>query len=206
MGARLGYGLPFGNASAGDGHEVKQLIVGQVPFWLDAGARINQRFFVGAYFHYGFGIESSTVSDLCKADKADAAAADVDVSCNVHETRLGAEFLYHILPMQDLDPWVGIGFGYEWLGLSETADSGEASATQTIGAHGFEFINLQLGLDFSVSENVGLGPFVAFSLAEYRKGTLSCSGDCSADSISGDIGGKALHEWLLFGARVTFQL
>jgi hypothetical protein len=207
MGARLGYGAPFGKFSD-TGGKVNDLIVGQIPLWLDVGARLEKRFFVGVYWDYGFGISSSKISDGCKADQAAGASAGVDVSCNTHDMRLGGEFLYHISPLEQFDPWVGVGFGYEWVGLSETESAGDASATLTVGAHGFEFMNLQLGLDISVSENVALGPFAAFTLAEYRKASVSCSGDCAGTDLtsSTSLDGKTLHEWLLLGARITYQL
>jgi hypothetical protein len=207
LGARLGYGVPFGRGTS-DGSELKSTIAGQVPIWLEAGARIADHFFAGAYFDYGFGVLASETSDACRADQASAIGAGVDVSCNTNAVRLGAEFSYHIFPKRQFDPWLGAGFGYEWFALSETASVGANSATLTIGTHGFEVMNLQLGLDISVSENTALGPFTAFTLARYRKATLGCSGECSATApadSSVDIDDKTLHEWLLFGARVTYR-
>jgi hypothetical protein len=207
MGARLGYGVPFGKG-ASDGSKLNTAIVGQVPVWLDAGARIADHYFVGMYFDYGFGVSSSETKAACKLDQAAVAGQGVDVSCSSHDARVGVEFLYHLLPTQRFDPWLGVGFGYEWFGLSETASVGTSSATVTFGTHGFELVNLQLGLDISISESVVVGPFMAFTLAQYRKSTLGCSGDCSGAIVdsSADINNKTVHEWLLFGARFTYQL
>ena len=85
------------------------------------------------------------------------------MSCSAKDLRLGLNVHYHFSPGESFDPWVGLGAGYEWLVLDESA--GGVSVSET--ASGFEFGNLQLGGDFAVAPNFGIGPFFTFTLAQY---------------------------------------
>jgi len=208
FGPRLGYALPFGDATSASGDELKHTFKGQVPIWLDAGARIAERFFVGAYLDYNVAILSSQLSKVCDAIDASASAYGVSASCSGHDVRFGGEFLFHLLPKGPVDPWVGAGIGYEWLAFSVTQETPSAATTLSAGIHGFEFTNLQLGLDIPVGRDMAIGPFLAFTLAEFSRTTVDCSGDCTGVNLPGgaDISQNALHEWLFLGARATFEL
>ena len=63
-----------------------------------------------------------------------------------------------------------------------------------------EYVNVQLGVDFAVSSSVKIGPWVSFSVTQYSKGGISCSGG----GVSTDIANKTLHEWLMMGVRLVF--
>jgi len=195
LGLRTGYGIPFGDAAGGGGGKVNELIAGQIPIWLDVGARFSDHYYLGLYYSYGFGINGSAFSDGCDADKQ---ASGADISCSTSDMRLGIQYAYHLKPPGELDPWLGIGVGYEWLKASESAGGVSASTT----AHGWEFVNFQLGLDVPVAEKFAVGPFVTFGLAQYSSVSISTSiGDAS-----GDVADKALHEWLFLGVRGSFVL
>jgi hypothetical protein len=217
LGARLGYGLPFGALDAtppggSDSSErMRRLLVGQVPLWLDVGVRLQQQFFIGGYVQYGIGILPKSVSDACNTLQSDAAAVGGSSTCKGFDTRLGAEFLYHLMPAGEVDPWLGVGIGYEWAGQSFGFDAQGQSYDVSVSAHGFEFVNLQAGVDIPATETVGIGPFLMLTLAEYSNVSASCSGSVCTQAgftsdISQEIKGKALHEWLIFGARGTFRL
>jgi hypothetical protein len=218
MGARLAYGVPFGAAAATQPGEpesterLRRILVGEIPLWLDVGARLNEQFFVGAYYQYGFGILPGEVARNCDQISSEADAAGGTSTCNGHDMRLGAEFLYHLLPKGDVDPWAGLGVGYEWIGQSVGADVQGQSFDASETAHGFEFLNLQAGFDIPATENVGIGPFLALTLAEYAHVSESCSSnigfceDAGLGNAHADINGKALHEWLIIGMRGTLRL
>jgi hypothetical protein len=88
------------------------------------------------------------------------------------------------------------------IGLSGEDDGEDVSAD--IGVRGFEFLNLQGGIDFPLSDAVGLGPFLAFTIARYDNLSTDCSGACGEfESYSEDIEEKALHHWLMLGARLS---
>lgn len=205
LGARLGYGIPMGKITGGTGdNDLSSGISGMVPLQLDLGYRVIPSLMVGGYFMYGFGITGDTIQKICDAGEA----AGADVSCSSHDLRLGLQAHYHILPDETVDPWVGAGIGYEWLGFGIDQSVGGASQTVSVLGHGWEFINLQTGADFSLAPGIALGPFLSLSVAQYSKTTTSCDGTgCTADdSMSEDIDKTAMHEWLMLGVRGDFVL
>jgi outer membrane protein W len=200
LGFRTGYGIALGKVDDETDGELNKTIKGQVPLWFDVGARFSDHFYLGAYFTYGFGIKGDLVKSTCSS--AESQQPGVDVSCSTHDMRLGIQYLYHVKPPGELDPYFGVGIGYEWMAMDVTASAGGVSASSTLTAHGFEFVNVQLGLDVPVAEKFAIGPFAAFALGQYS--SLSLSTD--AGSASGDVSNKALHEWLFLGVRGTFVM
>ena len=188
IGLRTGYAIPLGKGGANSSYDLNEAISGAVPIWLDLGYRVTPQIMVGVYGAYAFGFLGDTLDRVCTTGGGD---------CSTHDIRLGAELQYHILPRQQADPWLGLGLGYEWLGFSASAAGQDGSET----ASGFEFINLQAGVDFAPSDqtNFGIGPFLAFSVAQYSD--LSCSGaGAAACNVTFE---TTTHEWLTFGVRGT---
>jgi hypothetical protein len=81
--------------------------------------------------------------------------------------------------------------------LSGPGDSG------SLGAHGFEFLNLQAGGDDYLAPRFALGPFISLSFGRYE--TATSSGIPLVPS-SADIANTAVHEWLQIGVRGVFNL
>jgi len=63
---------------------------------------------------------------------------------------------------------------------------------------------IPLGLDFKISPAFGLGPFATFTIAQFSTSTASFNGQDVPGG--GGIANKAIHEWLIFGARGVFDL
>jgi opacity protein-like surface antigen len=191
-GLRVGYGIPLGDAVANG--KLSDAIEGQFPFIIDVGCRVIPNLFVGLYGQYGFA--------WARGDNADVCDSSGDISCSAHDIRLGIEAQFHFRPRQDLDPWIGIGLGFEWLSASIESGSTELSSTLS----GFEFFNLQAGLDIAVAEHFYLGPFLNLSLAQFSSLSVECSSvSCNGQfGVSGDIEDKAMHEWLLIGVRGAY--
>jgi len=202
LGFRTGYGIPIGKATDSAGDDMNKLIAGQIPIWVDIGARINRHLALGAYFSYGFGFLGSEVRPTCEELESAAAAAGASASCSTSDLRLGFQVGYHFSPSQSLDPWIGGGIGYEMFSFSTSASVDGQSATVTLDATGFEYVNVQSGLDFRLAENFGLGPFLALSLASYDELGASCSGDCGLLlDASASIEDQSIHAWLFLGLR-----
>jgi opacity protein-like surface antigen len=177
FGMRLGYALPMGSASKDN--SIRDGISGAIPIVLEAGYRFTPNITAGALFQYA----------LAQTKNCDAGA-----SCSASVVRLGIEGLYNFRMGTTLDPWVGLGIGYEWLNVSESA--GGQSQDASLG--GMEFVTLHGGADYRLSPQLALGPFLSFSLARY--------GSASSGSTSIDIPNTALHEWLQLGVRGTFSI
>jgi hypothetical protein len=208
LGARTGYALRFGAASAGEASAIVNgdLAQGQVPLWFDLGARAGSRAFIGAYLQYGVVVLDQEVIDSCEELDRTYREQGGDASCRVHDLRLGAQVHYHFAPPgQRWDPWVGAGFGYEWLSAGVFAHGDSGSGDFGLTLHGFEFVNFQAGLDVPVADGMTVGPFVAFSFGAYERLSRSCIGELCSDADATDrLRDSALHQWLFFGIRADF--
>jgi hypothetical protein len=191
LGIRFGYGIPFGDLFGspdvrGGALPVSEMASGALPLQADVGYRFSPSIYAGLYGSYSF-----VLANNC------ASAA----GCAAHGLRLGANVQIHPLGDVPVDPWYGIGAGYEWLNLAEnTADS-----TRPFNVDGFELVNLQVGIDFEVSPGFKLGPVAAFSVGQYRRVTEPARPPIVNDSSSA-IDDKRLHEWIVLGLRATLRL
>ena len=185
VGARTGASIPVGSAIRGA--SLGDAIDAQVPIQLDLGVRLMPNLFVGAYGSYGL---------VFPADKACGGA-----SCSGSDVRVGVQAHYHFRPEHTLDPWLGVGAGYEWLTLRESQDGVDRSAT----LRGFELVNLQAGLDYRVG-HFGIGPFAGFSVGQFDKLDESITARGITRDASVDVPNTALHEWVTVGLRGTFDL
>jgi hypothetical protein len=172
LGFRTGVIFPGGDLVPGT-----QLSVGvgvQFPLVIDVGYRINELVFVGVVGQIALGTLGS----------ASCGASD---SCLEWNGRVGAEVQLHPLGRAGrLDPWLGVGFGYEWQNYHESSE--------TLTVSGFDFLNLDVGLDFPVGK-VHLGPFFGFTLGQFSH--------ASDSGKSNSIDDKALHYWFCLGLKVT---
>ena len=193
-GLRSGYLLPFGKMTGDSDDDLDDGVSGAIPIWVDLGYRVIPPLFVGAYGQYGFGFVGGQLGDLCDAND--------EVSCTASTIRIGLQAHYHPIPDSLPNPWVGLGFGYEWLSVGAEGNGGSATLT----AHGFEFASFQAGLDFKLTDNFYLGPALSFSLGQYGDASGDCSGSATAACASAptSIPNKALHEWLMLAVRGAY--
>jgi hypothetical protein len=185
-GFRTGLAFPLGDI-AQDAALVDS-IAWSVPLQIDAGARIGPAF-VGGYFSYAFGKAGSKLDNL-----ASKSASDL---------RVGFEVLWHFAPGAAVDPWAGLGIGYEWLNFSAPV----GTSTVSVSVRGFEFVNAQAGLDFTLGSLFRIGPCVLASLGQYATGSGDITGT-TGGTVSGtsDIQNKRIHAWLSVGLRMALVL
>jgi outer membrane protein W len=198
---RAGYSLPLGDVLGSGttmvggttitqtGESLSDAFNGRLPLILDAGYRINPNIYVGAMLMYGVMFINSSGNSTCGQPGS---------NCSAYEIEFGVDAHYHFLPDATFDPWAGIGLGYEWMNTSATVMG------RSIGGQysGFQFVNIQAGGDYKVMPNLGIGPFVMFSLGQYS----SVSGSSGALTLSEDIQNKGLHEWLTLGIRGAYDI
>ena len=188
VGARLGYGLAMGDVAKDS--KMSDGVKSQIPIWLDVGYNVSDSLMVGAYVQYGI----AQLADKACPDSADCSASDL---------RFGVQGHYHLSPGESMDPWFGLGVGYEIASASASGETMGQKFDSTASYSGFEFANLQAGLDFEASEGLGVGPFVSFSIGQFSSANLSVTGQPDQD---GDIKDKAMHQWIVFGVRGAFNL
>jgi hypothetical protein len=175
-GLRLGVALPTGNVDGLSGDSLGATVGVLVPLWLDLGARIGDHVYVGPYGVFGVGNEGSALS-AC--------------SCAILYGRAGLNALYHLRPREWVDPWFGVGAGYEDLVI----DAGTSPAVSGWTA------DVEAGVDLAVgASHTRLGPFAAFSLGQFDSPGTYYRGE-SATPINAP---SALHGWLTLGVRVSW--
>jgi len=185
FGFRAAFSRPFGE-SVGDGSRgglsLRDVVRGGIPIWLDLGYRFAPEFYAGVSGSFGLLFPNG---------------CDASDRCSGQDVRLGLDLRFHLAPSAAIDPWIGVGAGYEWLMLSASPGGQD----QELTLQGIEFFNVQMGVDFLAVPRFRLGPFVGFSLGRYTEGSAS-SGLVSA---SGPIANARVHEWLLLGLRAAFN-
>jgi outer membrane protein W len=180
IGARLGFAPAMGDAAKDE--PLKDLVNSQVPLQLDAMYRVSPQLSAGLYFSYGFGQLNSDFADFCDYFEVDCSARSMRVGVQAHYA-FGSQ-------SQQFLPWAGAGLGMEWMTVKASA----GGTSESIDVSGLEFLNLQAGADYRVSDQFSIGPYLQFSVGQYSK--------VDGESISE----KAMHQWFGFGLRGKFDL
>lgn len=183
IGLRTGYGAAVGDAASG--RSLASVEGWMLPLWLDVGYRIFPELLVGAFVQYGI---TSPPSSECPLS-----------SCIGDDLRIGVEAEYHLRPHATVDPWFGLGVGYEWARVV-SATSGSADEAIT-WLSGFQFVDVQLGADFRVLHPFPFGPFLDASLGEFNSMTTNATGVTTNLPY-----GTALHGWIILGVRGRLEL
>ncbi len=176
LAARLGLGLPFGNVDGEYGDALNATVNFMLPVWLEAGVRFRQNWQVGLYLIVGPGTPGGALS-----------ASGGCSGCSVLDTQIGLSAHYHVLPGKPLDPWFGLGGGYEILSV---VGSGGGPST-----NGWTGVLAEAGLDIkTAAEHVTVGPFVTASVGQY-------------DSLPNNpMPSTALHGWVMLGVRGAYDI
>ena len=198
LGARLGYGLAAGNTGAppnGTDANLGDYVSGQIPLWLDAGYRLTGDFYLGAYFQYGIGIVNDDRQDGCR---------NANVDCSASDKRFGVMGRYQLPLVWPMSPWVGLGVGYEWGSFSfNQAVLGMSNFDSSWT--GFEFANVQAGADYQIGQKVAVGPFISVSFGQFRHNETTTMTGMTSNTVDVDLAKKSIHEWIMFGARISFM-
>lgn len=182
LGARVAWAIPAGNIGAGE--SLGGALSGALPLQLDLSYRFDRHFSAGFLFSYAPGF----VNNCPPGD-----------SCSGRSTRFGLQAIYTLDPAGSLRPWLGIGIGYEWLKLKQTSAGIAYSDTFA----GFEWVNLQVGGDFSLTPRLWVGPYAAVTFASFSDLDSAVGGLSGSASIpSAD---RRLHEWIMVGLRATYE-
>jgi hypothetical protein len=193
VGVRLGYGLPFGKVASDVA--MSDNFTGQIPVIIDAGYRFSPKVYVGLYFQYGF--VSIKKGDVASSQAfLDHATCSADADCSGSDVRFGLNLHYHIAPTAKVDPWLGLGIGYESISSKVSTSAGETDYSNK----GVEIANIQAGLDCNVAPRLALGPFFSLSMAEFLT-----SWQTDPDSTLA-IDNKRIHGWAIIGLRGTYGL
>ncbi|HET7546081.1 MAG TPA: hypothetical protein VFK05_39705 [Polyangiaceae bacterium] len=193
IGGRVGYAMPIGSLSSST--KLNDVFTGTIPGVLDLWARIPGGFAIGGYFGLAAGIQGHAL-DSC-------------ANCSALDFRAGLQAAKHFKDTAILDPWVGIGIGWEWASVSQIFHTQGVEFTSDSTYSAFPELSAHAGLDIG-GETVAFGPYVSISYAPFNKvkSTLSCSDiRCTNENIvtgSSDVDGGG-HGWFSFGVRGTYM-
>lgn len=176
IGARLGYGFPWGETL--DGTDLKDSARGQVPIQLDLGLKLGRALALGAYASYGFVLLDKDFEDAYP----DGSAATL---------RFGAQANLHAANTETTEFWGGVSLGYTQM---KSKDIGVDEYTLS----GFEG-GLQGGFDFLLSPSVRFGPFASLTVAQFTKWD-----DGTNDGDIEDFADTAMHGWFQVGIRAMW--
>jgi len=186
---RVGYGVPNGELARpsefqGVPAPVADTWDAKVPFWMELGYRFTGRLWGTAFL------------ELAPASVTSGACGGGD--CSGSDVRVGLELQYHFLPRQQLDPWLGLGFGAEFLNATLHAAPNDLNQRYS----GWEFPLVEGGLDFAVTPHFALGPYASLSWSQFT----SYREEQAGVATTTDIGNPSWHGWFQVGVKGTIKL
>jgi hypothetical protein len=194
FGARLGVAMPNGSVAEG-GWSVSDEIKYAVPVVLEAGWRFSPRWTLGGYFQYA---RAAIATD---APQGSGGCKSAGSGCsNAKQLRAGAQVLLTPPPRGQLEPWVGVGTGLEWLSY----DLHDPSSSGTLELSGWEWVNLQAGVGWRAASHVKVGPYASISIGQYDHLSLVTTSGSESGKIPG--GNRATHTFIQLGVRGQFDL
>jgi len=202
LGLRVGYALPLFNAlrSAVDDSAValSTEVVGALPIGLELGYRVVDALYLGGLVSFGPAFPKQASDGYCSPSAT---------SCSGDHARFAFQGRFYPLRRGRIEPWLGLGFGYERLTLrveGPAATGGTGSVATTYS--GVEWFELSVGADITVLRDLTTGPFVSFALGQYGSSYVREEIGSTTITSSDNIKNPAAHGWLQLGARGTFGL
>ena len=181
LGWRIGVAVPGGDAIGAPpllrSVPLDYVVRAALPLWLDAGVRVGGRMLVGAALWYARAIPSPELG--CPASSPSCAAEDVFA---------GAQLQYRLPTRPALEPWAGIGIGYESLGVRSALQGGRFDGLAA---------PLQAGADYRPAPSIAIGLFAALVFGAFLGCASASGGTCTIPQLG-------LHEWATFGVKATF--
>lgn len=190
-GVRAGLGYPLGQSSAGK--RMSDWVGLSFPLSFELGARLFGRYELAAVGQYAIGIPSSTSGSGCYSGNN---------ACTASIGQIGIEFLYHPLGLSAVDPYVGVGTGFEWLVVRASVQG--SNYDQALG--GWNWVVLQGGVDFPLGQALRLGPYVLASVGQYQSSNFTVPTPGGPQSGSSSVAHPAVHFWLSLGLRLELVL
>lgn len=198
-GLRLGFGVPLGKAGQdpfGAERDLGDLTPWRAPVWLDVGYALSGALTLGGYAQVGVG----GVGDACVGD------------CDWSDIRVGAEAELRFAPGAAVNPWLGVGLGWEWLSFRQLVSGevpddmgGTEPATGRVAeTFGGPELLLQGGIDFQVEDALRIGPYASATMGQYLTDSFNCTPETDLCPEGSSIDGSAFHSWIGVGLRGAY--
>lgn len=203
---KAGYALPTGDlAKFGEDPYYGPLSntwSGAIPIGVAGRYHFSPNLSAGVYFQYSPAFVSSR---FCVTG----------MTCSAYDMRVGVEAVYGFLPERSLNPWVSLGTGWEWSSFSVATSSITSEASSNVTYSGWEYFNVQIGLDWNVSRTFAFGPYAGYFGGSYttKSGTLKSTtllppSPEVVEDVSSSIPSeyRAFHGWIQLGLKGTVNL
>jgi hypothetical protein len=178
---KLAWAIPVGNVW-GPGWAgpaaMSDLWTGAIPVEVGVRYRFTPSISAGAYLGWGPALLAATGPGGLSGTSGS-------------DLRVGLEAVYQFAPGRPLGPWVGLGTGWEW-----TTYSGQGAG---ISVSGWEFLNVQAGLDVELSPMFVLGPYLGFVGGNYTNASATGSLQGWGGAITPDT--RVFHGWFQLGIK-----
>jgi Outer membrane protein beta-barrel domain len=183
VGLTAGYTQPQGNLTSGTAL-TDQIGPGFVA-GLDLGYRLSPHWALGVGGQYH---ESTIESALPSGSSARGIAAQIRLA-------------YHVWPTQFADPYLAIGTGYRALWELPPGTNDD------VLLHGFDLARVELGLEYRVTQDFSIGPFLAvdLNLFGWRDPESGPSAPLTDKRVNAFFSGSFAARFDLGGSRVTSQ-
>lgn len=183
IGLRAGYAFSGGKVSRNQ-LAISDFVTGQIPFTLEAGYKFfGRKLAVGAYLEAGPMLLTESFKN------------QGDSGSTVGHFAAGVQALWNFMPESAVQPWAGLGFGWDYLEVNE--DFGSAYPYHFYKYNGLEFVKIQTGFDCRLTGKISAGPVIAIGIGQYLSGTDEVMAG-PATKLSYD---PAVHEWVSFALR-----
>lgn len=185
---RTGIALPVGSVSPTT--KMSDALGVQVPLIVDLGAKVIPNLWVGGFLGIAVGGVVGRTEQVC---------TQVGVNCTGVGFRGGIMGQWSFRPKELVNPWVGLGFGYELATSSGSNDPNSVSNS----IHGFELVHVLGGVDFRLQDLFGVGPFFDAALGRYDYAKQEVNAGGAVTDNGGSLPDKSFHGWLIFGVRAV---
>ena len=187
---KVGYAIPTGNvvSSGTVSQSMSDTWSGSLPLGVDGRYRFTPNLSAGIYFQWN---PAFVASNFCNG-------IDVGVTCTGSDMRLGLEVMYGFNPT-GMNPWVSLGTGWQWTNISASLNGQSGGATYS----GWEYFNVQVGVDFPLSKLFAIGPYVGYFGGTYT--SVNATGNATVTDTSIPSSLRSFHGWFQFGAKGTFN-
>jgi hypothetical protein len=188
---KVGYAVPTGSVQVASpvnpGETLASKWSGAIPMELALRYRFGQNVSAGAYFQWGPAFVAST-------------SCPPGGSCSGYDMRFGLELVYGFTPGDRFNPWLSIGTGWEF---SQLATSGGGTSSTQLWS-GWEYLNLQIGLDYKVASAFAVGPYAGIIGGTYSN--LKATFGDQPFNRAVDPSARSFHGWWQFGLKGTLNL
>jgi hypothetical protein len=183
----IGGSFPGGDAAAGV--PMRDVFDSQLGVLIDGGVRLNPHLGLGLYLDLGYGDPASNWRAYCETT--------YQTSCSANTGRFGIQLRHTFDPYAASTPWISVGTGYEWGGI--TADYAGSGNYEVATYHGWEILRLMGGIDLRTSPVFGVGLYGGVSFGQYSSYNEPDAGYFD-QSLSGQ---QKIHSTIEAGLKFT---